>query len=66
MAVCGLRMIGGYLIKYIEVWFLIEVSFFRIIADVFIKAVMGYRLEPWVSHLQSLKNGSKEYIPNSR
>ncbi len=60
MAVCGLRMIGGYLIKYIEVWFLIEVSFFRIIADVFIKAVMGYRFEPWVSHLQSLKNGSKE------
>ena len=60
MAVCGLRMIGGYLIKYIEVWFLIEVSFFRIIADVFIKAVMGYRLEPRVSHLQSLKNGSKE------
>ena len=66
MAVCGLRMIGGYLIKYIEVWFLIEVSFFRIIADVFIKAVMGYRFEPRVSHLQSLKNGSKECIPNSR
>ena len=39
---------------------LMEISFFRIIADVFIKAVMGYRLEPWVSHLQSLKNGSKE------
>ena len=39
---------------------LMVISFFRIIADVFIKAVMGYRLEPWVSHLQSLKNGSKE------
>ena len=49
-----------YLIKYIEVWFWIDVSFFRIDADVFIKAVMGYRLEPWGSHLQSLKNGSKE------
>ena len=35
-------------------------SLFRIDADVFIKAVMGYRFEPWVSHLQSLKNGSKE------
>jgi len=39
---------------------LMVISFFQIIADVFIKAVMGYRLEPWVSHLQSLKNGSKE------
>ena len=45
---------------------LMVISFFRIIADVFIKAVMGYRFEPRVSHLQSLKNGSKECIPNSR
>ena len=57
MAVCGLRMIGGYLIKYIEVWFLIEVSFFRIIADVFIKAVMGYRFEPRSLTFKASKTG---------
>ena len=50
-------MIGGYLIKYIEVWFLIEVSFFRIIADVFIKAVMGYRFEPRSLTFKASKTG---------
>ena len=53
----GLRRVGGYLIQYIEVWFLIEVSFFRIIADVFIKAVMGYRFEPRSLTFKASKTG---------
>ena len=36
---------------------LMEISFFRIIADVFIKVVMGYRLEPRSLTFKASKTG---------
>ena len=53
MALGDLRWIILLLIKHRRGDTFIELPFFCIIADIFIKAVMGYRFEPWVSQLGS-------------
>ena len=55
----GLSAYRVFLFRFIE-----RVNgFLRILADIIITTIMGYRFEPVVSHLQSLKEGVWNLIP---